>query len=163
VKGSATFDIPKQKSLAHAILVTGLLAGTLDISAAIIQYLIKTRNNPVKIFNYIASGVFGKAAYTDGRVMPVVGLLFHYCIAIIFTAFFFLIYPKIKFLSKNIVLSGLLYGIFTWLVMNFIVVPLSAISGFPSSVLQSVIGCLILMFAIGLPVAIMAYRYYFKK
>ncbi|MES1217733.1 MAG: hypothetical protein ABUT20_19665 [Bacteroidota bacterium] len=155
---------PKQKSLFKAILLTGLLAGTLDITCAIIHYLIRTQKNPVKIFNYIASAVFGKTeAYADGVLMPVLGLIFHYCVATIFTAFFFLIYPKIKILSKNIVATGLLYGIFVWLVMSFIVVPLSNIGSFPSSVLQSIIGCLILMFAIGLPVSILAYRYYFKK
>ena len=139
------------------------MAGTLDISAAIVHYLIKTRKNPVTILNYIASGLFGKAAFTDNKWMPAIGLTLHYCIAIIFTAFFFLIYPKMKFLSVNIVVSGLVYGIFVWIIMNLIVVPLSGISRFPSSVLQSVISALILMFAIGLPVAIMAYRYYIGR
>ena len=156
-------EIPIRKSLPRAVLLTGLVAGTLDIIAAIVHYFIKTQKNPIKIFNYIASGVFGKDAYGDDVWMPVFGLVFHYCIAIIFIAFFFLVYPKFKFLSRNIVLSGLLYGIFVWLVMNLIVVPLSNISSFPTSVVQSVIGCIILMFAIGLPAAIMAYRYYFKK
>ena len=155
--------IPEHRSLFKAILSAGLLAGTLDITAAIIHYVIKTGKNPVTILNYIASGVFGKAAFGDNNWMPVIGLIFHYSIATIFTAFFFLIYPKFKFLSWNIVLSGLFYGIFVWVVMNLIVVPLSAISRFPSSVLQSVISCLILMVAIGLPAAIMAYRYYFSE
>lgn len=157
-------EIPKQKSLLKAILLTGLLAGTLDITSAIIHYVIRTQKNPVKIFNYIAGAVFGKTeAYADGVLMPLLGLIFHYCVATIFTAFFFLIYPKIKILSKNIVATGLLYGIFVWFVMSYIVVPLSRISSFPSSVLQSIIGCIILMFAIGLPISIMTYRFYFKK
>jgi hypothetical protein len=155
--------IPERKNLFKAVLSAGLLAGTLDITAAIIHYIIKTGKNPVTILNYIASGVFGNTAFGDHKWMPLLGLIFHYTIAIIFTAFFFLIYPKWKFLSRNIVLSGLVYGIFVWVVMNLIVVPLSAISRFPSSVLQSVISCLILMFAIGLPAAIMAYRYYFRE
>ena len=163
MKGLSPSETLTQKNLAKAILSTGLLAGTLDITCAIIQYLLKTRSNPVKILNYIASSIFGKAAYDDGIGMPVLGLILHYCIAIIFTAFFFFIYPNIKWLSKNIIITGLLYGVFAWLVMNFIVVPLSAIAKFPSSVLNAVIGCLILMFAIGLPIAMMTCRYYLRK
>jgi len=155
--------VPEHKGFFKAVLSAGLLAGTLDITAAIVHYVIKTGKNPVNILNYIASGIFGKAAFGDNSWMPVMGLIFHYSIAIIFIAFFFLIFPKLKFLSRNIVLSGLAYGIFVWVVMNLLVVPLSVISRFPTSVMQSVIGCLILMFAIGLPAAIMAYRYYFTE
>jgi len=91
-------------------LITGLIAGTFDITGAIIHYLLVTRSNPVRIFYFIASAVFGKEAYDGGPLVAVLGLVFHYTIAIIFTAFFFLIYPKLKFLSRNIVLSGLAYG-----------------------------------------------------
>src|SRR5258706_9232927 len=106
--------IKKHSSLFKTILITGLIAGTLDICAATIKYLVTARRNPVHLYYFIASGVFGKDAGTGNSMMAVWGLLFHYTIALIFTAFYFLVYPKIKFLSRNIVLSGLLYGIFVW-------------------------------------------------
>ncbi len=159
----ASEKIKKQSSLAGTILVTGLLAGTLDICAATIKYLIMARKNPAHLYYYIASGVFGKDAAAGSSLMAIWGLLFHYIIAIIFTAFYFLVYPKIKFLSRNIVLSGLVYGIFTWLVMNGIVLPLSNTPAIPFNLLQAIVNALILMFAIGLPVAILAYRYYLRE
>src|SRR5262245_53905065 len=116
-----------------AILKTGLIAGTCDIICAMLHYFIRTGNNPLRILNYVAGAVFGPEASGSGVLMPVLSLLFHYTIATIFAAFFFLIYPHLKFLSKNIVLSGIGYGLFVWLVMNLIVVPMSRIGRFPSN------------------------------
>ena len=61
------------------VLVTGLIAGTLDL----------------------AGGVFGKDALTGGISKKLSGLFFHYFIAFVFTLFYFLIYPKIKLLAKK--------------------------------------------------------------
>jgi len=155
--------IKKHSSLPKTILITGLIAGTLDICAATIKYLVTTRKNPVHLYYFIASGVFGDDATTGNLMMAVWGLLFHYSIALIFTAFYFLVYPKIKFLSRNIVLSGLAYGLFTWLIMNVIVLPLSNTPAIPFNPLQAIVSALILMFAIGLPVAILTYRYYLRE
>ena len=153
----------RQSSLTRTIFITALIAGTLDIAAAIIQYLIIVRKNPVRIFYFIASGIFGGGAYNGNSLMIAWGILFHYTIAFIFTAFFFLIYPKIKILSRNIVLTGFAYGIFIWLIMNLVVLPLSHTPSLPFSLLQTISGILILMFAIGLPVAILTYRYYLRE
>ena len=62
----------KTKSLFTTILNTGLLVGTFDAIAAVIQYIIPTIRNPVRIFEYIASGVFGMDAFSGGAVMAVV-------------------------------------------------------------------------------------------
>ncbi len=50
------------RNLFLAVLWTSLLAGTLDAIGAIINYLVVYGKNPVRIFYYIASGVFGKEA-----------------------------------------------------------------------------------------------------
>ena len=71
------------------ILQTGLIAGTLDISAASLQFFLTTGKNPILIFKYIASGIFGKdIAYSNG-FMPIAGLLLHYLIAFTFTIFLY--------------------------------------------------------------------------
>ena len=48
------------------ILTTGLLAGTLDILAAFIQSYLMANVVPSTVLKYIASGVFGKSAYSGG-------------------------------------------------------------------------------------------------
>ena len=152
--------------LFKAVIVTGLLAGLFDITAACIHYMIVSGDkSPVFIFKYIASAAFGKErAYSGGLPMEAMGLLFHFIIAMSFTAFFFFIYPKFKLLSRNIFVTGLAYGIFAWLVTNLIVVPASKLHKFPSNLNASTIaGILILMFVFGLPIAFLAKKHYSGK
>ncbi|MES1215798.1 MAG: hypothetical protein ABUT20_09780, partial [Bacteroidota bacterium] len=110
-----------------AILLAAIVAGTLDASAAMINYKINVPDgNPLKVWRYVGSGVFGTDSLTKDLItMAIPGLLFHFLIAFLFTLFFFFIFPRIKGLRKNLIITGLLYGIFVWLVMNLIVVPFS--------------------------------------
>jgi hypothetical protein len=156
--------MPLQKNFAKAVLLTGLLAGVLDATAACIQYLIKTGNNPARVFRYIASGVFGKDALTESLYgMAAWGLLFHLLIALTFTLFFFLCYPQIKMLIKNKYIVGILYAIFVWTVMNLVVVPVTFGTGISVKFPDALIAATILIIAIGMPISLMADRFYSKK
>jgi uncharacterized membrane protein YagU involved in acid resistance len=148
----------------RVVLTTGLLAGTLDAIAASVQFYIKTGRNPITIFRYIASAAFGKKAYEGSYYgMAAWGLFFHFLIAMSFTLFFFLVYPAIIRLAKNKYVVGVLFGIFTWLVMNLLVVPLSLLTKSPFNLSNALTGAGILILAIGLPVSLMADNYYKKK
>ena len=147
------------KSLFGNILLTGLLAGFLDISAAILMYMIMSGGKAISVLLFVASGVFGKAAFTGGVPMAIWGLIFHFIIAFSFTALFFLAYPLIPFLKKKIV-AGLGYGIFVWTIMNLVVLPFTNIPQGPLEIMGVIRGIIILMLAIGLPISWMAHRYY---
>lgn len=142
------------------IVLTCLLAGTLDILSAIVDSSIRFKITPVELFQFIASGVFGPKAFSGGIPMAIAGLLFHYFIASCWTVFFFLIIPKFKFSPKYKIPVGLLYGIFVWLVMNLIVVPLSNVHKVKFTWSHTIMGMLYLMFMIGLPISLVFYRYY---
>ena len=143
----------------QTILFAGLTAGLLDGAAAVINYLISTNGkNPVKIFNFIASGVFGKKALTGGWAMAGWGLLFHFIIACLFAGFFYFLYQRIKFLSKDIILTGIVYGIFVWLVMNIAVLPLSNTPPLPFVVSKAIIAVLILILCVGIPIAFVVHK-----
>jgi uncharacterized membrane protein YagU involved in acid resistance len=143
----------------NVIVRTGLIAGTLDILAAIIVYaVILDKATAVQILQGIASGIFGREAYTGGTAMAITGLLFHYVIAMLFTIGYFLVYPYLPFLHKQAILSGILYGAIVWLIMNLAVLPLSAYNRPPLKLGPSLLGMLILILAIGIPVATMAAR-----
>jgi hypothetical protein len=144
----------------RTVLWAGLLVGTLDISAAIIHFWINGGGNPIGIFVYIASGVFGKAAFEVGAPMAWWGLLFHYAIAYIWTAFFFLIYGRLDLSTRNWIVVGVVYGIFVWLMMNRVVLPLSGTPKNPFRLSNAIINCLILIGMIGLPLAYIGRRYY---
>ena len=152
-----------QGKLLKSILAAWLIAGTLDISSAIISYSINTKDSLLGLFQFIASGAFGNAAFSGGVPMAIAGLLFHYLIALTWTVIFFLLYPKLKFLSANRFIVGVLYGIFVWLVMNLIVLRLSRVPMINYHVSHIIAGTLYLIFCIGIPVSLLAGRYYSKN
>ena len=141
------------------MLAAGLLVGTLDLSCALIYYTINTHKDPVRIFYFIASAVFGQRAYDGGAAIVAAGALMHYGVAIAFSIFFFLIYPHLRFLSRNAVLTGIFYGLFVWSVMNLLVLPLLELHGSPRP-RDIIVNMLILIAAIGLPLSFMARRFY---
>jgi hypothetical protein len=135
------------------ILKAGLIAGTLDILAAFISFMIKTGKNPTRVLEYVASGVFGRPALGGGALYAVAGLLFHFLIALIFAAIFYYAWPVLRFLVKNRLVMGVIYGILVWLAMNLVVVPLSNTPKGPFSWSGAIQGVLILIFCIGIPIA----------
>jgi hypothetical protein len=156
-----TDRITRSGNRTKAILSISLIAGTLDLVTAIIVY----QANPIRLLQGIASGAFGReAAFSGGVLMSASGLLFHYIIATSWTTLFFLLYPKFKILSKNAVVTGLLYGVVVWTGMNLIVLPyLSLIPQRAFDLSGALIGMSILMVMIGLPVSILTQRYYSGK
>ncbi len=143
-----------------AILLTGLLAGTLDGLAAIINYLIGGGKYPGKIFQFISSGVFGKDAFSGDYTMILMGIFFHFIIAFVFTIVYFLFYHKIKAVLKNNVVAGLVYGVLVWIIMNLLILPASNVPAIPFKLINTIIGAVILMLCVGLPISVMADRYH---
>lgn len=149
-------------SFIRAVVTTGLIAGTLDIIGAIVNFMVNGGKDPLIIFQYIASAVFGKAAF-DGSAGPMIaGFLLHYLIAFIFTLFFFLLFPKIKLLQSRTIPVAIVYGIFVWVIMNKIVLPLTRLDPVSFDIMKASVAALILIICIGLPIAIGAKQYYRK-
>ena len=141
--------------IARTILTAGLIAGTLDILAACTQFYINTGKNPEIVLKYISSAVFGRqAAYNNGMIMSIAGLLFHYLIATGFAALFMFLYLKVKWIRDNIIPGGVLYGLFAWTLMNLVVVPMTRITPGPFQWNKAIVAMLILIFMIGLPIAL---------
>lgn len=160
-----TLRNPSARGVWPAILKAGLLAGTLDILSAIIKYLVEGKKNPEVILKYIATGVMGKQAMKGAWDIALLGLLLHYAIAFIFTMVLFWLYPRLKLVQFHPLVIGVFYGIFTWLVMNLVVVPYSKVPVAPGPFnwTQAIIGALILIACIGIPVSLMARKYYLYK
>ena len=152
------------RSAFPTIILAAFLSGLLDLVAAIIVYsMLLNKTNALMIMQSVASGVFGKSAYSGGIKMAVIGLILHFVISLIFTLLYFFIYPRISFLRKERVLSGFIYGIFIWLVMNIIVLPVAFSGLFPSHLPSILIGIIIVIVAVGMPVSIITHYYYTRK
>jgi hypothetical protein len=117
----------RQASAIPAILAIGLVAGTLDIGYNLIYNSFRAVT-PAMVFRYIASGLVGVNAVEHmGGAGVALGVLIHYCIATTWTVIFYAASRKIGVLWRRPVISGLLYGCVVYVVMNFIVVPLSSV------------------------------------
>ena len=145
--------------LLKAIAGAALIVGTLDIMAAAVQTLINGRD-PIQMLKFIASGIFGTSAFMGGPAYAIYGLVFHYCIAAIWTTLFFLIYPKFGFLSRHKVLTGVGYGLLVSIAMSRVVLPLSNAPTLPFTVKGAIISTAILIVAIGLPLSFLAGKFY---
>ena len=145
-----------------AVLTTTLVAGTLDIIAAHIHQTIIRGEFPVKLFNAISGGAIGlERALSGGAAAFILGILIHYFISFSFTLFFFLLLPRVGSVLKNRYVNGVLYTVFVWITMNFIVMPLTALPSRPFVLnMHQVIGFFVLAVVFGLPISLMADKYY---
>jgi hypothetical protein len=146
------------------ILIGGLIAGVLDITYACVDAYVRRGWTPVRLLQAVAAGALGpKAAVEGGYKTAALGLAFHFLIALIAAAVFFLASRVFRFMVTHPVISGILYGVCVYAVMNCVVLRLSAIQlktwpwNFPKAALIG--GLLIHMFGIGLPIALAVRKY----
>jgi uncharacterized membrane protein YagU involved in acid resistance len=136
-----------------AIILTGLMAGTLDAAAALLFFLARGNKPPGTLFRYITSAVYGPKAFSGGREMIAIGVMFHFIIAFCWVGLYFAAYPAIAGLKTGVLVDSIIYGLLVWAVMNLIVLPISKAAPRPSSVSSILINLLILIMTIGLPCA----------
>ena len=105
-----------------AIVVGGLVAGTLDIGAAALINLI----DPRTILRFIAGGALGKAALQGGAATAWLGLLLQWGMSLVIAAIFALAALRLRLLTAHPVLAGLAYGVVVFGVMNYVVIYFSA-------------------------------------
>jgi ABC-type uncharacterized transport system permease subunit len=105
-----------------AILVAGLVAGTVDIGAAALMYGL----SPVDILLGIAGGLLGAASRHGGLAAAGLGLLLQWIMSIIIAALYSSATHVLSMLNRYWVLGGVACGIVVFVVMNYLVVPLSA-------------------------------------
>jgi hypothetical protein len=138
----------KTRSLALPILVGGAIAGTLDLITAFISY---GPNVP----RAIAAGLLGRQVIQSGSVaIWILGVFLHYFIAFSAATVYCVASRRLAILKDNFIVCGIFYGIGFFLVMNLVVLPLSALHAVGPFKLHGLIqGLLVHMFIIGLPIS----------
>jgi len=124
-EGSKVLKTPR--SIIGATLVAGIVAGTIDIGAAA---LINTATIAV-ILKAIASGILGKESFAQGAVAESLGLFLQWAMSILISAIFVVAASRLNVLKRQWLAAGLAYGVAVFFVMNYLVVPLSAIGRAP--------------------------------
>ncbi|HEV2112381.1 MAG TPA: hypothetical protein VGT99_13565 [Gammaproteobacteria bacterium] len=105
-----------------AILLGGLIGGTIDIgSASVISGF-----GPVTIMQAIASGLLGKDSFTGGVPTAVAGVLLQWSMAILIAAIYMLATARMPAMRRRWIPTGIVAGVVIYFVMTYLVVPLSA-------------------------------------
>jgi uncharacterized membrane protein YagU involved in acid resistance len=131
----------------------------MDALAAIIYYLLKGGTHPENIFKYISSSVFGAKARTGRIEMILAGIAIHFLIALAWTVFFYLLFRSFNWIRDHAIISGIIYGIIVWALMNLLFVPLTRIGQKPFDLNNSIIQALILIFCVGLPISLLTKKF----
>jgi hypothetical protein len=137
----------------------GLVAGTLDICAAFLTAWLRAGVRPVRLLQFVASGLIGPAAFNGGAKTAILGLALHFLIATVATVVFYFASRNLLFLIERPINFGLLYGVAVYLFMNFVVLPLSSVAQRPMTLSGFIIGILTIMFCVGLPIALIVRRF----
>ena len=146
------------KSILRPILIGTLIAGTLDILAAVILSLIYGRG-PMPMLRGVASGPFPGA--TDwGNGGAVLGLAVHFTLMAIMVTAYMIAAGRGPALRTKPLQWGVIYGLITYVVMNLIVVPLRFPDAFPPSVRGVVTQLFCHIVLVGIPIAWIAARHF---
>ncbi len=133
-----------------ASILAGLVAGTIDIGAACTI----NRVSPGPILRFIASGLLGTPLPHETWVYAL-GLGLQWLMSITIAAIFVMAATRMPALLRRWVGAGIAYGIVVYLVMTFVVVPLSRAKA-GHLTLSSIIENLLAMMLFGLIVAYIA-------
>jgi len=140
-------------------MVAWLLAGTLDITTAILYYVGPSSARAARLLQGIASGLLGARAFDGGVATAFLGLALHYLIALIWTLVFLVAIRTLGALRRQLILTGIAYGIIVWVVMNLVVLPLSKVSRGPFQPRAAATAATILILCIGLPISLVIGRH----
>jgi hypothetical protein len=140
------------------IVYGGLIVGILDGLFAFVFYGMILGVKPLRIFQSVAAGLLGRASFDGGIPTFLLGLLLHFIVATCIAAVYYVASLKLPVLIHHPVVSGLIYGLIAYLVMNYVVIPLSRIGLRPTSLRVFVPAFIAHAFLVGLPIALLARR-----
>jgi uncharacterized membrane protein YagU involved in acid resistance len=110
------------RRVTKSLVYGGLIAGTIDIGAAAVM----SAASPLLILRFIATGLLGRAALQGGTAVMLLGLLLQWGMSILIAAFYSVAAHKWPVLARRWFAWGAVYGVVVFIVMNYVVVPLSA-------------------------------------
>jgi len=147
----------KRLSTSAALIGGTLVAGSCDITFAIVFWWFRAGVGPTRVLQSVASGLIGRtAAISGGTKTALLGLFLHYFIAFCIVLVYWLAAKALPVLRRHAVILGSIYGLGVYFVMNYVVIPLSATKRGPFNMLSFVLSLIVHAFLIGLPAALFA-------
>ncbi len=147
---------PRRPRALTSILYGGLAAALGDFLFAIIFYGEILGVKQLRIFQSVASGLIGRAAFSGGIATYLLGLLLHCVIGLCIATVYYLASLKWPVLLRRPIVCGLIFGMIAYLGMNYIVIPLSAARSGTFRLSYFLIEITGHAFLVGLPIALAA-------
>ena len=149
-----------RNSLLRSIVLGGLIIGIADaiiyhwfVSSVLDGYPLMT------VYQYMASGALGNAAFEGGIGTALLGVFFHFFVSFVVAAVFILSADRIPLLRRYAIPGSLVYGFGVFIVMNLIVLPLSKAPPLPAPTMLQLIAMIAdHILVIGLPLGIIVRR-----
>ena len=151
--------LESRNSILRSIVLGGMFIFIIQIIHQGIVVTLIQKTPFILIWQYIASGLLGDAAFAGGMATALLGLFFHLIISFVIAGVFILAADRIPLLRRNVIVGSLLYGFGVFIVMNMIVTPLSAAPPLPVPTMPWLIEAIIEhVLAIGLILGILVQR-----
>ena len=155
----ASKSLDTRSSLLRSIVLGGMSIFIIQTIHMWIVYGLIQKTPFVVSWQYIASGTLGMAAFEGGITTALLGMLFHLIISFVVAGVFILSANRIPLLRRYAIAGALLYGLGVYIVMNMIVIPLSAAPPLPPPTLPWLVeGMIEHVLAVGLPLGLIVRR-----
>ena len=143
----------------ETIVYGGLAIGILDFIDASTFFPLYYGITIQRVWQGVAAGLLGRdAALAGGWNTALLGIGLHFVVAFCIAEVYYFASRYIPFMIRRPIISGLIYGVIAHFVMQWVVIPLSAIGTrsplvFNVPLINSIVGHALL---VGLPVALIA-------
>jgi hypothetical protein len=156
---ASTFSTTRN-SLLRLSVIGGLISGFLHLvvqQGIVFGLILKTPI--ISSLQFAASGIMGEAAFAGGLATALFGLVLDFIMITIMAGVFIFSVDRIPLLRRHVIPGSILYGFGVFIVMNLIVLPLSAAPALPAPPLWLLIELVLQhILLIGLPLGILVRR-----
>ena len=157
---ASTSPTTTSNSLLRLSVIGGFIAGLLHLvvqQGIVFGLILKTPM--ISALQYVASGIMGDAAFAGGLATALFGLVLDFIMITIMAGVFIFSVDRIPLLRRNVIVGSILYGFGVFIVMNLIVLPLSAAPALPAPPMWLLIELVLQhILLIGLPLGILVRR-----
>jgi hypothetical protein len=154
-RGSGPQPAARMLPVSRAILYATLVVGVLDATDGVVFLGLHGRN-PIQVLQYIASSLLGTRSFSGGLASAGLGLVLHFAVSLVVATIYILASRRVAVLRTQWVLLGLLFGAAVWVVMNLVVLPLTAVAHGPIPTAALINGIIGHALFVGLPSAFFA-------
>ena len=135
----------------RTVTIGVLAVATLDMLDCVVVYGLLRGVTATQCFQGVASGLLGRASFQGGWSTVLLGGLLHLFNATVIVTVYSRASQRMPLLTRRPVTSAVLYGCLIFIVMNFVVVPLSAARVMRITLVNLVNGFLGHIISVGLP------------